>query len=216
MTINCIKTILLLTIFAVSAFAQQCPDGNDAFIADKSKPFCRKSDEVSIKEDTQDVHLFDIRKNQNEKNVLIIFTHVDKDCKLEKLARKEDLIDLYWRMNEGTSEHCRKESSVKGMIREQIEVKSISDDRTEMVIFLADLNRVKNDLTNKTVTVRLSKDTNGKCKSEVSFYNGTSDGGKKIALQCVYGEPTALFGLNAVTLYGLHQTGEPYKRRYAN
>lgn len=216
--------LLVILSFSVGAQAieRQCPRGTDAFLADSEVPSCDGEIVGPNSKDLKPLHLFDIRKSYNPKNVLVVYSQVTGDCKFPDTDRPQELVDLYWRQNEETKSVCKKESAVKERIRSKIKIQSVSQGRDSMVINLNDLNKVKHDLPDRAATIKISKDSNGSCSSEVSFALSSTENEKKLILQCVYGEPVMLFfgipapveEVESLALVGIDENNKPITKRY--
>jgi hypothetical protein len=207
--------LLLISTTLSANSGPGCPNGGDAFMADRKLPACRTKDN-SIVLDDHTIHLFDIRKSYNPENVMVIYAHVTSDCKFPEVKNQQELINLYWRMNESSERACKKESMIKGRIRNKIEIKKVAEDRASMTIYLDDMKKVKHDLADQAAVVTLIKDRDV-CKAQVTF----SLPHKKLNLTCVFGEPVTWFGIPApiekvesLILFGTDENGNPIEKKY--
>ncbi len=205
------------TAFAVANF--YCPKGEDSFLKDRELANCN-DDKLPEKTPTNSVHLFDIRKSYNPQNLIVIFSRVTSDCKFPETNHNQDLIDLYWRMNEGSAGVCLKESAVKDRIRTKLKIHSVSNDRTQLTVSLDDLDKVRHDLPDRAASVTLAVDPKTKnCAATVSF--ALAGEGKRMNLWCVHAEPVLWLGfpapveeVEALTLVGANNEGDEVRKRF--
>ncbi len=223
-TLDLILLVFFTIILNFKAHAFEsfyCPKGDDLFLKDRQVADCNE-DRKPTRLTSQHVHLFDIRKSYNSENVLVIFTKTTDDCKFAPAQNPQDLVDLYWRMNEGKQDVCRKESAVKERIRQKLKIHSLSPDRTQMTVTLEDLDKVRHDLPERAATVTLRKNATTKiCETNIQFNLSVADTAKKLNLSCVYGEPVMWLGIpapieevEALTLVGLDENGNPIRKRF--
>ncbi len=214
----------LLVILTVSAFATEpyCPEGSESFLKDKNISSCDSENVGPKSPNLKPLHFFDIRKSYNAKNLLVVYSQVTNDCKFPETNHPQELVDLYWRMNEGTKKVCKKESAVKERIRAKIRIHNVSEDRRQMTIYLDDLDKVTHDLPDRAATITLLKEKDT-CRAQISFSLSSNDKNKKLNLRCVYGEPVMLFfgipapveEVEAITLFGTDENGKPISKRYS-
>lgn len=217
--------LVIFTLLTGSALASEpyCPEGNEEFIKDKDLKSCNDDEQIgAVGPNLKPLHLFDIRKTYHPENVLVVFSALTSDCKFPEDTSTKDLIDFYWRMREGSRSSCKKESAVKDRIKNKIKIHSVSEDRTQMVIYLDDLDKVRHDLPDRAATITLSKENSNSCNAQISFALSSTDKSKKLNLYCVHGETAMLFfgipslkeEVESLTLFGTDENGKPISKRY--
>lgn len=214
------EIVILSIVTSVLAREPQCPEGADAFLKDKNLPSCNSENAGPKPSNLNPLHLFDIRKSYNAQNVLVVYSQTTNDCKFPSVNQPKELVDLYWRMNEGTKKVCKKESAVKERIVSKIKIHKVNEERNQMIISLDDLDKVKHDLPDRDATITLSKEKDT-CRAQVSFSLSSADKNKKLNLKCVYGEPVMIFGfpapieeVEALTLFGVDGNNKPISKRF--
>jgi hypothetical protein len=115
------------------------------------------------------VRLFELHKDHNPQNVLVVYTYADPRCRLiGSSAEKQRLVDMYWRMNARSSRECYKPTHprIKSETLETLRVTSLSADRRSLRLDITPLDRLEHDLPTREAEIALEPG-NGSCKAEV-------------------------------------------------
>jgi hypothetical protein len=130
------------------------------------------------------VRLFELHKDRNPENVLVIHTYADSRCRLIGSMRdKERLIDMYWRMNDGSAKACYKPThpKIKSETLKSLKVTSLSPDKKTFTIDITQLDQLQHDLPSSEVVVALAPAGSG-CRAEARLPLASS-GGKVLRIQ---------------------------------
>jgi hypothetical protein len=125
------------------------------------------------------VRLFELRKDKNPQNVLVVHTYADSSCKLVgDVDDKGSLVDMYWRMNSGTDKECYKPTHprIKSETWKTLDVKGLTPGNAGLRIDLTQLDKLEHDLPTSEAEVGLSKGADG-CDAVVALPMGEKDGG---------------------------------------
>jgi hypothetical protein len=123
------------------------------------------------------VRLFELHKDRNPQNVLVIHTYADADCRaLGGAGDKRRLVDMYWRMNSGTPDECYKPTHprIKQETLRNLAVRSLSPDRTRFALEIAPLDEVDHDIPDREAHIRLHQSRGG-CRAEVRVRLGSGE-----------------------------------------
>jgi len=130
------------------------------------------------------VRLFELHKDRHPENVLVIHTYADSGCRLIGSMRdKERLIDMYWRMNDGSPKACYKPThpKIKSETLKALKVTSLSPDQKTFTIDITELDQLQHDLPSSEAVVALARAGSG-CRAEARLPLG-SGGGKVLRIQ---------------------------------
>ncbi|UPT74675.1 MAG: hypothetical protein M0D55_02815 [Elusimicrobiota bacterium] len=131
------------------------------------------------------VRLFELHKDKNPQNVLIVHTYADSSCKLVgDVKDKGSLVDMYWRMNSGTDKECYKPTHprIKSETWKSLEVKGMTPDNAGLKIDLTQLDMLEHDLPTREAEVGLTKDADG-CDATVVLPMGEKGGGGVLRIE---------------------------------
>ncbi len=131
------------------------------------------------------VRLFELHKDRNPENVLVVHTYAGAGCKLiGSMSDKGRLVDMYWRMNAGTPKECYKptHSMIKSETLKTLDVTSLSADKTKIKIDIKQLDQLKHDLPSREAEVALSDGADG-CEAEVLIPLGKAEGGAVLRIK---------------------------------
>ena len=130
------------------------------------------------------VRLFEVRKDKNPQNVLVLETYADDSCRLVGGAKdKSELIGMHWRMAAGTAQECVKPTHprIQSETLKTLKVTSLSSDRRTLKIDITQLDKLKHDLPSREAEVTLSG-TGGRCAATVAMPLGKAEGGGTLKL----------------------------------
>jgi hypothetical protein len=123
------------------------------------------------------VRLFELHKDRNPQNVLVIHTYTDADCHaLGSADDKGRLVDMYWRMNAGSPDECYKPTHprIKEETLRSLELRSLSADHTRFSLEITPLDEVEHDIPDREARIRLHR-TRGGCRAEVRVRLGSGE-----------------------------------------
>lgn len=159
--------------------------------------------------------LFILEKNRNPENIMVIYTQLDSECRVQKKRGGSDAIvfDFHWLMNR--KDFKKVNPIIKQEIRKRLELLPSSDTHSFSVL-MNDLKELDTDIKDFKLVVNAYKEK-GKCVADSILKLGESDKNKKIKLESIYAEskgflmPTVV----AVTVKGTDvSTGEKVTRKY--
>lgn len=156
--------------------------------------------------------LFNVEKNVNPQNIMVVYSKLDQDCRFLK-DNYGPQFDFYWLMDRAS--YKKVNSIIKSEIRKRLEVEPWID-TNEFSVILRDLEQVDMDIAEPKVTVR-SKGYAGKCQVSSQITLGPSDKNRTIRLTSIYTEGTQSLSprILSVTLNGVDiKTGKKVTRRY--
>lgn len=128
------------------------------------------------------VRLFELRKDRNPENVLVMFTYADSSCRfIGDIHKKDQLIDMYWRINADSPEQCYKPThpKIKSETLKTLKATALSPDKTKIKIDMTQLDQLQHDLRSREVEVELSPASSG-CQAKTSLQLGPSGKNKII------------------------------------
>jgi hypothetical protein len=164
------------------------------------------------------VRLFEIHKDRNPQNVLVIHTYADSRCRLiGSLEHENLLVDMYWRMDARSPNACYKPTNprIKSETLEMLAVKSISPDRTRFRIDITPLDRLDHDLPTRVAEVELRRASSG-CRAETRLPLDPRHALRLFEInaqgQYVMGIPR--IGVRTLELVGTDQDDRPVRRLY--
>jgi hypothetical protein len=165
------------------------------------------------------VRLFELHKDKNPDNVLVIHTYADDSCKLVgSMENKGKLVDMYWRMNDGKSDECYKptHSKIKSETLKTLDVKSLSADKKKLVIDITQLDQLEHDLPSRNAEITVSKKGDG-CGAEAKL--PMSRNGDVLSLQEINAKGKYRMGIprreiESLELKGVDSSGKPAKRLF--
>jgi len=140
------------------------------------------------------VRLFELHKDHNPQNVLVVHTYADSRCRaIGDLAHKELLVDMYWQMDAGSPGACYKPTDprIKAETLKTLDVTSLSADRTKFTIDITPLDRLEHDLPTREAEINLRRSASG-CEAEA-----------RLPLDARAGSVLRLFEINAKGEYVL-------------
>ncbi len=164
------------------------------------------------------VRLFELHKDKNPDNVLVIHTYADDSCKLVgSMDKKSQLVDMYWRMNDGKPDECYKptHSKIKSETLKTLDVKSLSADKKKLVIDITQLDQLQHDLPSRNAEITVSKKGDG-CGAEAKL---PLAGGSAMSLQELNAKGKYRMGIpkreiKSLELKGVDTAGKPVQRLY--
>jgi hypothetical protein len=166
------------------------------------------------------VRLFEIHKDRNPQNVLVVHTYADASCRLiGSLEHEKLLVDMYWRMDARSPNACYKPTHprIKAETLEMLAVKSISPDRTRFTIDITPLDRLEHDLPTRVAEVELHRVGSG-CQAETRLPLDPRDGGAlhlfEINAQGQYVLGVPRMGVRTLELVGTDEDDRPVRRVY--
>jgi hypothetical protein len=190
-----------------------------AAIADErtAVPPCSRDKEVP-RPPGQVVRLFELHKNRNPENVLVIYTYADEACRLIGSGEhKERLVDMYWRMKARSPDECYKPThpKIKSETLEALAVKSLSADRRTFVIDITPLDELDHDLPTREAQVTLRQAASG-CEATVEI---PLEPGSVLRVQEIHARADAALALprrslDELELVGRDADGRPIRRVY--
>ena len=160
-------------------------------------------------------------KNIHPQNRLVVYTRLDKDCRVVRDSKKPHgpVLDYYWLMD--GSRYKRVNSLIKRGIRKRLQVgaeppKSLGG---SFSIRLNELDAVEHDLGAAPLLWVLAEKTAGGCAVEARMTLGASDTNAVIRLETIYSEAKLSGPLSAkvqlIALKGFDvATGKPVVRVY--
>jgi hypothetical protein len=162
------------------------------------------------------VRLFELRKDRNPENVLVIHTYADSACHLiGSMNDKGRLVDMYWRMRAGSVDECYKPTDrrIKSETLKTLKVKSLSADETKLTIDFTLLDLARHDLPSREAEVVLAPSGSG-CKAVVNLTLGPKDGGALLSVQEIkakgkYRLGVPLKAIKSLELEGVDAAGKP-------
>lgn len=156
------------------------------------------------------VRLFELHKDKNPQNVLIVHTYADSSCRLVGDADKKDsLVDMYWRMNAGTDKECYKPTHprIKAETWKTLDVKGVTPDHAGLKIDITQLEKLENDLPSRVAEVGLEKGGDG-CTAEVALPMGAKEGGGVLRIERIDAEGKYTMGVPRRDVESLELKGE--------
>ena len=163
------------------------------------------------------VRLFELHKDRNPQNVLVIHTYADARCRLiGSPGGKQGLVDMYWRMNAGSPAECYKPThpTIKSETWKTLEVTSLSTDRRQLRIEVTPLDQLEHDLPTREVEIALVSGDTG-CSAEVRLPLGSR---ATMRLREIHAEASArvipVRRIEALELVGLDEHDRSIRRRY--
>lgn len=165
------------------------------------------------------VRLFELRKDRNPENVLVVHTYVDPACRfVADVKDKARLLDMYWRMDAGSPSECYKptHSKIKSETRKAVTVKALSPDKTRAEVDISrQLDRFEHDLLPREAEVVLVRSPSG-CSAEARLKLAT---GAVLRVREVGGKGKQAFGMRflgvaEVEFKGEDAAGKPVRRVY--
>lgn len=164
------------------------------------------------------VRLFELRKDRNPENVLVIHTYADSRCRLiGSMKDKGRLIDMYWRMRAGSPDECYKPThpAIKSVTLKTLEVKSLSPDRTKLSIDIPLLDRVRHDLPSREAEVALAPAGFG-CAASVDLPLGPDMNAAVLRIQAIAAKGRYWRGIprkavEELELKGVDASGRPVR-----
>jgi hypothetical protein len=163
------------------------------------------------------VRLFELHKDRNPQNVLVIHTYADARCRLiGSPGGDQRLVDMYWRMNAGSPAECYKPThpTIKSETWKTLEVTSLSADRRELRIEITPLDQLEHDLPTREVEIALVPSDSG-CSAEVRLPLGSR---ATMRLREIHAEASAQLipvrRIEALELVGLDERDRSIRRRY--
>ena len=173
------KYILLIVLFVIHARASAAPPPDER----AALPPCSKDSPAPIPPGAL-VRLFDLRKDHNPQNVLVIHTYADAQCRfIGSMDEKKRLVDMYWRMNDGTPQECYKPThpEIKSETLKTLLVKSLSEDRTKLRLEITQLKQLNNDLPSREAEVDLAHDGTA-CTAKMYLQLGPKENNKRLQI----------------------------------
>src|SRR5581483_9713160 len=166
------------------------------------------------------VRLFELHKDRHPENVLVIHTYADSGCRLIGSMRdKGRLIDMYWRMHDGSPKECYKPThpKIKSETLKALEVKSMSPDKRKFTIDITQLDQLKHDSASSEAVVALAPAGAG-CLAEARLPFG-SGGGKVLRIQEIdakgkYELGVPRRGVKEIKLKGVDSAKKPVRLVY--
>jgi hypothetical protein len=133
----------------------------------------------------QVVPLFELHKDRNPANVLVVHTYADSQCRMiGSMKDKGRLVDMYWRMNAGTKDECYKPTHpmIKSETLKTLDVKSLAADKRTLKIDITQLDRVRNDLPSREAEVALAP-SGSRCEAAVKLPLGPKENNAELRIQ---------------------------------
>lgn len=165
------------------------------------------------------VRLFELRKDRNPENVLVVHTYVDTACRfVADVKDKSRLLDMYWRMDAGSPSECYKPThpKIKSETRKAVTVKALSADKSRADVDISrPLERFEHDLLPREAEVVLVRSPSG-CTAEARLKLAT---GEALRIREVGGKGKQAFGMRflgvaEVEFKGEDAAGKPVRRVY--
>lgn len=166
------------------------------------------------------VRLFELHKDHNPENVLVVHTYADARCRLVGgMKDKGVLVDMYWRMKDGSPDRCYKPAHprIKSETLETLDVKALSADKKALTIDVAPLDGLAHDLPSREMRVSLVPTGSG-CAAEARLALGAPGGAvllvRELKAKGKYrlGVPTR--GVSELELKGVDAAGKALSRVY--
>lgn len=165
------------------------------------------------------VRLFELHKDKNPDNVLVIHTYADDSCRLVGgMQNKGELVDMYWRMNDGKPGECYKPTHprIKSETLKTLDVKSLSSDKKKLVIDITQLDQLEHDLPSRDAEITVAKKDAG-CRAEARL--PLSENGEALRLRELNAKGKYRMGIprreiESLELKGVDSAGKPVKRLY--
>jgi hypothetical protein len=166
------------------------------------------------------LRLFELHKDRNPQNVLVIHTYADASCRLiGSVERKERLVDMYWRMDADAPGACYKPTDprIKSETLRSLDVKSLSSDRRRFRLEITQLDQLDHDLPTRELEITLERTDSG-CRAEARLPLDASGGAvlrlRKINARGEYALGVPLRTVEELELVGVDADGKPLRRRY--
>ena len=155
------------------------------------------------------VPLFELHKDRNPENVIVVHTYADTSCRLAaSIEDKRKLVDMYWRMNAGTPRECWKpvNPEIKSETLKSLEVQSLAPDRRTLRIDIKALDRVHSDLPSRVAEVALTA-TGSRCAAAVRLPLGPAEHGAVLRIREIRAKGTYRLGVPRKALSELELSG---------
>ncbi|MBC7464666.1 MAG: hypothetical protein H7256_01620 [Bdellovibrio sp.] len=159
--------------------------------------------------------LFILEKNRNPENIMVIYTQLDSECRVQKKrgGSEKVVFDFYWLMKRKDFKQVN--PIIKKEIRSRLELLP-SNDTHSFSVMMNDLKELDTDIKDFKLIVTANK-KKGNCVTESILKLGESDQNKKVKLESIYAEskgfliPTVI----SVTVNGIDaETGAKVTRKY--
>jgi hypothetical protein len=164
------------------------------------------------------VRLFELHKDRNPQNVLVVYTYADSRCQLIGDHGEEDpLVDMYWRMNARSPDECYKPTHprIKSETLESLRVTSISEDRHNLRLEIVPLDELEHDLPTREAEISLERAPEG-CRAEVRLPLGAGEWIRirEINARGQYRMGVPVRGVEDLELVGLDRHNRSIRRVY--
>jgi hypothetical protein len=127
--------------------------------------------------------VFTYEKNENNQNIMIAYTKLDSDCRIQRNNGKP-LLDFYWLMNRESYKPVA--PLIKKRIRQKIQIQN-SIDPFVFEIRLMELKELVTDLKSTRLLVESKKLENGQCLVQTTIPSSLK-GHKDFQLKTIYAE----------------------------
>jgi hypothetical protein len=166
------------------------------------------------------VRLFELHKDRNPQNVLVIHTYADARCQLIGTPEsKERLVDMYWRMDDGSPDECYKPTDprIKSETLRSLDVKPLSADRRRFRIEITQLDQLDHDLPTRELEVTLER-ADAACRADARLPLDSAAATvlhlRRINARGEYALGVPLRTVEELELVGVDGDGKPLGRRY--
>lgn len=132
----------------------------------------------------QHVPLLTLEKNENPQNIMIIYTKLDQNCRLE-IKDEAPVLSEYWLMNRERYKRVNP-LIVRGIEKRMKIVTDVAFDPNSFQVRLSDFTEIQHDLgTDPLITIR-SEGQPGRCEAVAVLHMGPADQYRSIQLEKVF------------------------------
>ncbi len=137
--------------------------------------------------------IFIVEKSENPQNILVAYTKLAPDCKIQNDPGKESqpLLDYYWKMKRENYKPVH--SLIKSGIRDRLALESSADERTHFSVRINDLSELKHDLEKPLLSVVAAPTKRGGCDVRAFIKLGPSDRSRQVLLSSIHVESKKTF-----------------------